>query len=44
MNNNARMNLNGVFGFNKLLVGKTDVKPKIIDNTADITYIYTIEH
>ena len=41
MNNNARMNLNGVFGFNKLLVGKTDVEPKIIDNTADITYIYT---
>ena len=40
MNRNQRLNLNGIFGFNKLLVGKTDVEPKIKDNTADITYIY----
>ena len=40
MNNNARLNLNGVFGFQKLLVGNTDVEPKIKDNSADITYIY----
>jgi len=41
MNRNQRLNLNGIFGFNKLLVGKTDVEPKIIDNSKDITYIYT---
>ena len=40
MNRNQRLNLNGIFGFNKLLVGKTDVEPKIIDNSKDITYIY----
>ncbi len=40
MNNNARLNLNGVYGFNRLLVGDTNVEPKIKDNTADITYIY----
>ena len=40
MSNNARLNLNGVFGFQKLLVGNTDVEPKIKDNSADITYIY----
>ena len=40
MNRNQRLNLNGIFGFNKLLVGKTDVEPKIKDNTVDITYIY----
>ena len=40
MNRNQRLNLNGIFGFNKLLVGKTDVEPKIKDNSADITYIY----
>ena len=40
MNNNARLNLNGVYGFNKLLVGDTNVEPKIKDNSADITYIY----
>ena len=41
MNRNQRLNLNGIFGFNKLLVGKTDVEPNIIDNSEDITYIYT---
>ena len=41
MNRNQSLNLNGIFGFNKLLVGKTDVEPKIIDNSKDITYIYT---
>ena len=40
MNRNQRLNLNGIFGFNKLLVGKTDVEPKIKDNAVDITYIY----
>ncbi len=40
MNNNARLNLNGVYGFNRLLVGDTNVEPKIKDNSADITYIY----
>jgi hypothetical protein len=40
MNNNARLNLNGVNGFNRLLVGDTNVEPKIKDNSADITYIY----
>ena len=40
MNRNQRLNLNGIFGFTKLLVGKTDVEPKIKDNSADITYIY----
>ncbi len=40
MNRNQRLNLNGIFGFTKLLVGKTDVEPKIIDNSTDITYIY----
>ena len=40
MNNNAKLNLNGVFGFNKLLVGKVNVEPAILDNTVDITYIY----
>ena len=40
MNRNQRLNLNGIFGFNKLLVGKTDVEPKIKDNTLDITYIF----
>ena len=40
MNNNAKLNLNGVFGFNKLLVGKVNVEPNIQDNTADIKYIY----
>ena len=40
MNNNAKLNLNGIFGFNKLLVGKVDVEPKILDNTVDIKYIY----
>ena len=40
MNNNARMDLNGIFGFNKLLVGKVNVEPNIIDNTLDIKYIY----
>ncbi len=27
MNNNARLNLNGAIGFNKLLVGNVDVGP-----------------
>ena len=40
MNNNARMNLNGVFGFNKLLVGNVNVEPNVVDNTSDIKYIY----
>jgi len=40
MNNNAKLNLNGIFGFNKLLVGKVNVEPNIVDNTADIKYIY----
>jgi acetyltransferase-like isoleucine patch superfamily enzyme len=40
MNNNAKLNLNGIFGFNKLLVGKVNVEPNIIDNTLDIKYIY----
>ena len=40
MNRNQRLNLNGIYGFNKLLVGKTDVEPKIKDNTLDITYIF----
>jgi len=41
MNNNAKLNLNGIFGFNKLLVGKVNVEPNIVDNTLDIEYIYT---
>jgi hypothetical protein len=41
MNNNAKLNLNGIFGFNKLLVGKVNVEPNIVDNTLDIKYIYT---
>ena len=40
MNNNARLNLNGVLGFNKLLVGNVDVGPNVKDNTDDIKYIY----
>ena len=36
MNNNGRVNLNGVFGFNKLLVGNVDVEPNVVDNTLDI--------
>jgi hypothetical protein len=40
MNNNGRVNLNGVFGFNKLLVGNVDVEPNVVDNTLDIKYIY----
>jgi len=40
MNNNAKLNLNGIFGFNKLLVGKVNVEPDITNNTVDIKYIY----
>ena len=40
MNNNARINLNGAFGFNKLLVGDVNVGPTIHDNVDDIKYIY----
>ena len=40
MNNNGKINLNGVFGFNKLLVGNVDVEPNVVDNTSDIKYIY----
>ena len=40
MNNNAKLNLNGVFGFNKLMVGKVDVESNVRDNTTDIKYIY----
>jgi len=40
MNNNAKLNLNGIFGFNKLLVGKVNVEPDVINNTVDIKYIY----
>ena len=40
MNNNAKLNLNGVFGFNKLMVGKIDVESNVRDNTTDIKYIY----
>ncbi len=40
MNNNARLNLNGVLGFNKLLVGDVNVGPNVKDNTDDIKYIY----
>ena len=40
MNNNGKINLNGVFVFNKLLVGNVDVEPNVVDNTSDIKYIY----
>ena len=40
MNNNAKLNLNGIFGFNKLLVGKVNGEPDITNNTVDIRYIY----
>ncbi len=40
MNTNGKLNLNGVFGFNKLLVGNVDVEPNVVDNTLDIKYIY----
>ena len=40
MNNNGKINLNGVFFFNKLLVGNVDVEPNVVDNTTDIKYIY----
>jgi hypothetical protein len=40
MNTNGKLNLNGVFGFNKLLVGNVDVETDVVDNTTDIKYIY----
>ena len=40
MNTNGKLNLNGVFGFNKLLVGNVDVETDVVDNTTDIKYVY----
>ena len=40
MYRNKQLTLDGVFGYNRLLVNGVDVAPTLNTNTQDICYIY----